>query len=55
MRCAEEAAVRPEDVLNLNRRIFYLFGGKGHYKGKTELVKPPQLDVAYPDLIVKAN
>lgn len=53
MRCAKEAAVLPEDVLNLNRRIFYLFGVKGLYKGKTENVKPPRLNVAYPNLMVK--
>ncbi|BBO80785.1 conjugal transfer protein TraG [Desulfosarcina ovata subsp. sediminis] len=54
MRCSEEAAVRPEDVLNLNRRIFFLFGINGRYKGKTELVKPSRLKVEYPDIISKA-
>ena len=54
MRCAEEAAVRPEDVLNLSKRIFYLFGINGRYKGKTELVKPSRLKVEYPDIISKA-
>ncbi|WP_372683767.1 type IV secretory system conjugative DNA transfer family protein [Desulfosarcina sp.] len=54
MRCAEEAAVRPEDVLNLRKRIFYLFGINGRYKGKTELVKPSRLKVEYPDIISKA-
>ena len=54
MRCAEEAAVLPEDVLNLKKRIFYLFGINGRYKGKTELVKPSRLKVEYPDIISKA-
>lgn len=55
MRCAEEAAVLPEDMLSLNRRIFYMFGVKGRYKGKTELVKPLMLNVAYPDPMVKGK
>ena len=54
MRCSEEAAVLPEDVLNLNKRIFFFFGINGRYKGKTELVKPSRLKVAYPDIISKA-
>jgi len=54
MRCAEEPAVLPEDVLNLNKRLFFLFGIPGHFKGKTELVKPPRLRVEYPDIISKA-
>ncbi len=54
MRCAEEPAVLPEDVLNLNKRIFYLFGIRGRHKGKTERVKPASLKVAYPNIISKA-
>ena len=54
MRCSEEAAVLPEDMLSLNKRIFFLFGIDGRYKGKTELVKPSRLKVAYPDIISKA-
>jgi type IV secretory pathway TraG/TraD family ATPase VirD4 len=51
MRCGEEAAVRPEDVLDLKKRIFYMFGIKGRHKGKTELVMPPTIKVEYPDII----
>ncbi|MGB5985099.1 MAG: TraM recognition domain-containing protein, partial [Desulfobacterales bacterium] len=54
MRCAEEPAVLPEDVLNLNKRLFYLFGIRGRHKGKTERVKPASLKVAYPNIISKA-
>ncbi len=54
MRCAQEAAVLPEDVLSLSERIFFLFGMKGSYKGKTELVKPARIKVEYPDIISKA-
>ncbi len=55
MRCAEEAAVLPEDVLNLNRRIFYMFGVKGRYKGKTNFVESTRLRVVHPDLRVKES
>jgi conjugal transfer pilus assembly protein TraD len=53
MRCAEEAAVLPEDVMNLNQRTFFFFGLKGCYKGRTEIVTPARAMVAYPDVISK--
>jgi conjugal transfer pilus assembly protein TraD len=53
MRCSEEAAVLPEDVLNLNKRIFFLFGINGRYKGKTELVESSRIKVEFPSIISK--
>jgi type IV secretory pathway TraG/TraD family ATPase VirD4 len=51
MRCAEESAVLPEDVLFLNKRLFYMFGIQGRYKGKTAMVKLPKIKVEYPNII----
>jgi type IV secretory pathway TraG/TraD family ATPase VirD4 len=53
MRCTEESAVRPEDVLFLNKRLFYLFGIQGRYKGKTAMVELSKINVEYPNIISK--
>ena len=53
MRCAEESAVPPEDVLFLNKRLFYMFGIQGRYKGKTAMVNLPKITVEYPNIISK--
>jgi len=51
MRCAEESAVLAEDVLFLNKRLFYMFGIQGRYKGKTAMVNLPIINVEYPNII----
>jgi len=53
MRCAEESVVPPEDVLFLNKRLFYMFGIQGRYKGKTAMVNLPKITVEYPNIISK--
>jgi type IV secretory pathway TraG/TraD family ATPase VirD4 len=51
MRCAEESAVLAEDVLFLNKRLFYMFGIQGRYKGKTAMVNLSKIKVEYPNII----
>jgi type IV secretory pathway TraG/TraD family ATPase VirD4 len=51
MRCAEESAVLAEDVLFLNKRLFYMFGIQGRYKGKTAMVNLAKIKVEYPNII----
>ena len=48
----EEPVVRPENVLNLQMRDFYLFTFAGTYKGKTSVVKPAMLKIEYPKVEV---
>jgi len=48
VREVEEPLVRPENVLNLQLRDFYLFTFKGAFRGKAGLVKEPYLKVMYP-------
>jgi len=52
----EEPVVRPENVLNLQMRDFYLFTFEGTYKGKTSVVPPPALLLNYPKVeVVPSN
>jgi len=44
----EEPSVRPEYVLNLQPREFYLFSLDGAYRGKVGYVREPYLRVRYP-------
>jgi len=48
VREVEEPLVRPENVLNLQLRDFYLFTFEGAFKGKAGFVKEPYLKVMYP-------
>jgi conjugal transfer pilus assembly protein TraD len=48
VREVEEPNVRPESVLNLQVRDFYLFTFEGAFRGKAGYVKEPYLKVAYP-------
>jgi conjugal transfer pilus assembly protein TraD len=52
VREVEEPNVRPEHVLNLQLRDFYLFTFEGAFKGKAGYVKEPYLKVAYPKVEV---
>jgi len=52
VREVEEPNVRPENVLNLQVRDFYLFTFEGAFKGKAGYVKEPYLKVAYPKVEV---
>ena len=52
VREVEEASVRPEDVLNLQPREFYLFSFEGGFRGKVAYVEPPYLRVQYPKVEV---
>jgi len=44
----EEPAVRPEDVMNLQQREFFMFSAKGAFRGKTAFTKEPYLKIIYP-------
>jgi type IV secretory pathway TraG/TraD family ATPase VirD4 len=48
VREVEEPLVRPENVLNLQLRDFYMFTFEGAFKGKAGFVKEPYLKVMYP-------
>lgn len=48
VREVEEPVVRPEHVLNLQLRDFYLFTFEGAFKGKAGFVKEPYLKITYP-------
>jgi len=48
VREVEESLVRPESVLNLQLRDFYLFTFEGAFKGKAGLVKEPYLKITFP-------
>ena len=48
VREVEEPNVRPEEVLNLQLREFYLFSFAGAYRGKVGHVKEPYYRVRYP-------
>jgi len=48
VREVEESLVRPENVLNLQLRDFYLFTFAGAFKGKAGLVKEPYLKITFP-------
>ena len=52
VREVEEPNVRPEDVLNLQLRDFYMFSFAGAYRGRVGQVKPPYFRVKYPRLEV---
>jgi len=52
VREVEEAAVRPEQVLNLQVREFYLFSFQGPFRGKVGYVEQPYLQVTYPKVEV---
>jgi len=45
--------VRPEDVLNLQVRDFYMFGFNGAYRGKVAQVEQPYIQVKYPQAEVE--
>ncbi|WDN91060.1 hypothetical protein BuS5_04032 (plasmid) [Desulfosarcina sp. BuS5] len=44
----EEPAVRPEDVMNLQQREFFMFSAEGAFRGKTAFTKEPYLKIVYP-------
>ena len=44
----EEPAVRPEDVMNLQQREFFMFSAEGAFRGKTAFTKEPYLKIIYP-------
>lgn len=44
----EEPAVRPEDVMNLKQREFFMFSAEGAFRGKTAFTKEPYLKIIYP-------
>ncbi|RKY68863.1 MAG: conjugal transfer protein TraG [Candidatus Latescibacterota bacterium] len=48
----EEPNVRPESVLNLQPRDFYMFSFEGAYRGKVGHVKEPYFSVTYPKVEV---
>ena len=48
----EEPRVRPEEVLNLQRREFLFFSFDGAFKGKVAEVPPPKVLVEYPRIEV---
>ena len=48
----EEPNVRPESVLNLQPREFYMFSFEGGHRGKVGHVKAPYLSVTYPKVEV---
>ena len=48
IREVEEPSIRPEDVLNLQVRDFYLFTFEGAFRGKVAKVEPAYVDVKYP-------
>jgi len=48
----EEDILKPEDVLGLNQRVFYLTTYKGQYKGKTATTHPLYLSVKFPAIEV---
>jgi hypothetical protein len=52
VREVEEPLIRPENVLNLQLRDFYLFTFEGAFKGKAGFVKPPYLKIKYPQVAV---
>ncbi len=51
----EEDILKPEDVLGLSQRVFYLTTYKGQYKGKTATVSPLYLTVKFPTIEVAAG
>ncbi len=55
IRETEEQAVLTEDAMNLGIQDFFMFGFSGAYKGKTITVKPPLLEVVYPEIKITAN
>jgi len=52
VREVEEPNVRPEDVLNLQLRDFYMFSFAGAFRGKAGRVKPPYFRIKYPKVEV---
>ena len=50
IRETEEQAVLIEDAMNLGLQDFYMFGLSGAYRGRTVTVKPPVMDVVYPEI-----
>ena len=44
----EEPAVRPEDVMTLQQREFFMFSAEGAFRGKTAFNKEPYLKINYP-------
>ena len=44
----EEPAVRPEDVMNLQQREFFMFSAEGAFRGKTAFNREPYLKIIYP-------
>ena len=52
IRETEEQAVLIEDAMNLGLQDFYMFGLSGAFRGRTVTVKPPVMDVVYPEIIL---
>ena len=50
IREVEEPMIRPEDIMNLQEREFFLFSTEGGFRGKTSFVKKPSLKIVYPDV-----
>jgi hypothetical protein len=51
----EEDMLKPEDVLNLKQRIFYLTTYRGQYKGRTGDASPLYVNVKFPTIRVEEN
>jgi hypothetical protein len=51
----EEQAVLREDAMNLGIQEFFMFGLSGAFKGRTRTVKPPDLQVVYPEIKIALN
>jgi len=47
----EEMAIKPEDVLRLQKREFFYFGFEGEYKGKTARVEPTEIMIEMPNAL----
>jgi len=45
----EEVAIKPEDVLRLQKREFFYFGFEGEFKGKTARVEPTEIMIQMPN------
>ena len=48
----QEAAIMMEDVMHLHEQDFFFFTFNGGFKGRSLTVKPPYLNVKYPELEV---
>lgn len=50
-RQSDDYAIKPEEILRLNKREFYYFGFEGQFLGKTKTIKPINIDIKLPNIL----